>query len=802
VRSGPRAAVLVGTFTCFLSLGLLAPALPKYLTGQLDQGFGMVGCAVALPSVTALLARPAAGRIVDRLGHRPATVAGAALLTVAALALVGVHSVQLLLLCRAVAGVGEALAYVGLAAAGVSSNGVGASANVTWFSVAVYIGLLAGAPIGAIALTALGFRAVWLLAAIAAVATVACGMALPVAAAVTDFEMNKSPLINPAGLLPGIAYGASVWGYTAFNTFIPLYAAELGQHDARTEYVIYGVVLIGVRVLGRWLIERLPPRRVAIASLGFTAAGLVGWALWPIQPGLIGGTALLAVGQALGLPAFLTVAIRAVPAAQRGSALATVTAFFDVGFLTSALGLGAVDQLFGLRSGFTVAASISAVALLSFVPWAAGASARTAPTDLPTTEEHPMTAPQMQSPEIPEADLIAYADIVLDIGVPVRKNDLVLINAEIDHAPFARALAEGAYARGASYVDIWYFDPHAKRSRIRYADPATLSDVPSWLDLRNQELADRHGVLINIRGEAEPDLLSDVDATRAGLDRMPHLASRLRLQSDLLVCWTIVAYPSRSWSQHVFGEADVSRLWQHLKHFLRLDQPDPRAAWRAHLDTLGTKAAQLNELNLDAVHFAGPGTDLTVGLIPQAKWGMVGYEAADGRYFVPCLPSEEVYTSPDFRRVEGTVRSTRPLALAGTVVRDLELTFSGGRVSEVRASTGADVVRGHQGTDHGAAQLGEVALVDGSSPIGQSGVTFMETLLDENATCHLAWGFGFSQVLPHASELSPEELEAKGLNKSAVHTDFMVGGPEVTVTGIRRDKSRVEILRDGQWQIH
>lgn len=412
-----------------------------------------------------------------------------------------------------------------------------------------------------------------------------------------------------------------------------------------------------------------------------------------------------------------------------------------------------------------------------------------------------MTAPQLTSPDIPLADLIAYTNVVLDIGAPVRGDDLVVINAEIDHAPLARALAEGAYARGARYVDIWYFDPHAKRSRIRHADPTTLPEVPSWLDHRNQELGDRHGVLINIRGEAEPDLLSDVDPARAGLDRMPNLASRYRLQSNDLVCWTIVAYPSRAWSRQVFGEQDVSRLWQHLKHFLRLDQPDPVAAWRARLDQLGARADQLNELNFDAVHFAGPGTDLTIGLIPEARWGVVGYQAADGRFFVPNLPSEEVYTAPDHRRVEGTVRSTRPLSLVGTVIRDLELTFSGGRVSQVRASTGADVVRGHQATDHGAAQLGEVALVDESSPIGQSGVTFMETLLDENATCHLAWGCGINQAIPGALQLSPKELDAKGLNVSAVHTDFMVGGPEVMVTGIRHDGSRMVILSDDQWQL-
>ncbi|MPZ85652.1 MAG: MFS transporter, partial [Actinophytocola sp.] len=202
----------------------------------------------------------------------------------------------------------------------------------------------------------------------AALAAAGCALTLaraaPAAGSATGSTVDKSRLVHPAGLRPGAAYGASVWGYTAFNTYIPLHVAGLGGPDARTVYVVYGVVLLGVRVAGHRLIERLPARRVGGVSLGCTAAGLL-VLLWP--PTLVGGTALLAVGQALGLPAFITAAIDAVPAGQRGSALATVTAFFDVGFLTSALGLGAVTQLLGLGAGFTVAAAVSAAALLVFV---------------------------------------------------------------------------------------------------------------------------------------------------------------------------------------------------------------------------------------------------------------------------------------------------------------------------------------------------------------------------------------------------------------------------------------------------
>jgi len=408
---------------------------------------------------------------------------------------------------------------------------------------------------------------------------------------------------------------------------------------------------------------------------------------------------------------------------------------------------------------------------------------------------------QPTSTGVPPADLASYAELVVNVAAPVTHDDLVLINAEIEHAPLARALADAAYARGARYVDIWYFDPHAKRSRIRHADPATLHEVPAWLDRRNDTVGERKGVIITIRGESDPDVLADVDPALAGLDRMPNLFSRFRLQRDDLVCWSYVVYPTPSWSRHVLGEEDVPELWSHIKHFLRLDRPDPSAVWRDRLAELRARAQQLNELNLDAVHFEGPGTDLTIGLIPRAIWTTVGFEAADGRYFVPNLPSEEVFTTPDYRRVNGTVRATRPLALNGSVIRDLELTFTNGVVSEIRASAGSDVVRAYQATDAGGARLGEVALVDGSSPIGQSGVTFMETLLDENATCHLAWGFGLPQAVPGASDLSPEELDAIGVNPSAVHTDFMVGGPEVTVTGMDRNGRRVVILDKDEWRL-
>jgi aminopeptidase len=274
----------------------------------------------------------------------------------------------------------------------------------------------------------------------------------------------------------------------------------------------------------------------------------------------------------------------------------------------------------------------------------------------------------------------------------------------------------------------------------------------------------------------------------------PRLLAEKQIEALLAkrtINWSELAFPNEGWARKVFGEPDVDRLWDLVARAVRLDEADPVAAWKAHIAGLAERARLLNERRFDAVRFRGPGTDLTIGLLSASRWNAAEFETIDGRRYVPNMPTEEVFTTPDPLRTDGTVRATKPFSpMPGVVVAGLELRFTGGRVVEMRAEEGEDVVRAQLASDDGASRLGEVALVDGSSRVGRLGVVFFDVMFDENASSHIAYGAGLPAGVGD---------DANGMNESAIHTDLMIGGADVDVDGVERGGAPVPILRADEW---
>ena len=401
-------------------------------------------------------------------------------------------------------------------------------------------------------------------------------------------------------------------------------------------------------------------------------------------------------------------------------------------------------------------------------------------------------------PPVTDGNLARLADLAVVVGANLQPGQIVGITAEYGQDAFARALAESAYRRGAKFVDVWYFDPLVKRARIEFAAEETLDFIPPWYGQRLLELGRERSVVIAVRGTMVPNALDGLDPKRAGRDQLPSLPETSVVINERSVNWTVIPFPTQPWASLCFPDDDpdaaLERLWEQVVHVCRLDEPDPKAAWQERLDVLERAAAALNDMGLDAVHFEGPGTDLTIGLFPSSIWRMARWSTVDGIPHLPNVPTEEVFTSPDPLRVDGHVRSTKPLVLIdGTVVRGLEVRFEAGRAVEISADEGGEVLAGRAAIDEGATRLGEVALVDRESRIGQLGTVFYETLLDENAASHIALGSGFSFAVE-------DEADRARVNKSSIHVDFMIGSSDVSVTGITRSGERVPILQGGAWQ--
>jgi aminopeptidase len=393
-----------------------------------------------------------------------------------------------------------------------------------------------------------------------------------------------------------------------------------------------------------------------------------------------------------------------------------------------------------------------------------------------------------------------YADLIVSVGANVQPDQVVVVEALPEAQPLVAEIARAAYDRGARYVEASYFDPNVKRIRGERAPEGTLEWVPPWLGQRILGIGELNGARIVLVPLVPPGLLDGVDPARAGLDRQPTVRESLQTVEDRSIAWTLSPYPTLAWAKVVYPDASpdeaLELLWQDVAHVCRLDEPDPAGAWNERIDQIWQVASRLDALDLDALHFGGPGTDLTVGLLPSSRFAKEGgaSHTRTGVRHVPNLPTEEVFTTPDPERTSGVVTATKPLDVAGSLVTGLRIRFEGGRAVQIDADANAEMLRARCSVDAGAARLGEVALVDGESRIGKLGRTFFTTLLDENAASHVAFGDAYSAPVG-----DPRDLPR--INESGVHIDFMIGSENVEVTGTTKSGDTMPILRGGVWQI-
>jgi aminopeptidase len=405
---------------------------------------------------------------------------------------------------------------------------------------------------------------------------------------------------------------------------------------------------------------------------------------------------------------------------------------------------------------------------------------------------------------LPRESLDRYADAIVKASLGIRPGDALVVQGEPEHRPLLVAVAESAYRAGARLVDVVTNDPLVLRARLRYASDEALGAVSPWLRRRLRETSGPGGALAAITGQGEEGYLDGIPRARIATDferTAKAAAFARRAQMDMRARWTIAAWPTDHWASRVYPDLAVleakRRLAFDLVHFCRLTDADGRGAqgWLRHVKTLARRAERLTRLALARVELRGPGTDLVLGLVPGTRWLGGREETPAGQALAPNMPTEECFTSPDVRAAEGTFACTYPLSFRGRLVEGLRGELRGGRLVRLEAASSADrdFVADYLDSDSDGRRLGELALVDETSRIGRTGRTFFNTLLDENAASHIAFGSGFGP--------SRTTRPARHLNRSATHLDVMIGGPDLTVTGFDANGRRIDLIRDGAWRI-
>ncbi len=408
-------------------------------------------------------------------------------------------------------------------------------------------------------------------------------------------------------------------------------------------------------------------------------------------------------------------------------------------------------------------------------------------------------------PAIDPVKLDRLAQVAVKVGLNLQEGQDLFLTAPLAALPLVRRIAEHAYKAGAGLVTPIFSDEELTLARYRFGKDGSFDRAANWLHEGAAKAFAANTARLAIVGD-DPMLLSAQDPGKvARANKANSIAYQPALEkiANFDINWNIVAFPGAAWARQVFKddaeEIAVARLAEAIFAASRVDRDDPVAAWAAHNAILAQRTKWLNGQRFSALHFTGPGTDLTVGLADGHEWQGGASTAKNGVTCNANIPTEEVFTTPHARRVEGHVSSTKPLSYQGTLIDDIQVRFAEGRIVEAKASRGEEVLNRVLDTDEGARRLGEVALVPNSSPISQSGILFYNTLFDENASCHIALGQCYSKCFVDGSKLTPEEIAAQGGNKSLIHIDWMIGSGEVDIDGIKPDGSRVAVFRKGEW---
>ena len=397
------------------------------------------------------------------------------------------------------------------------------------------------------------------------------------------------------------------------------------------------------------------------------------------------------------------------------------------------------------------------------------------------------------------------AELAIKTGVALQPKQDLLISAPIESLPLVRRLCIYAYKAGAGIVTPMFTDPEIILSRYEHASDNSFDASSNWLFNGMAEAFDNNTARLAIVGD-DPMLLSEQDPGKVGrVNKANSLASKpIRERITRFdINWNIISWPGLAWAQRMFpdmpGPKAQFKLAEAIFSASRVDQVDPIAAWNKHNINLRVKSDWLNGQNFQALHFFGPGADLTIGLAEGHEWMGGASTAKNGITCNPNIPSEEVFTTPHALKVEGYVRSTKPLSHQGTLIDEIEVRFESGRIIDARATKGEEVLLKVLDSDEGARRLGEVALVPDSSPISQSGLLFYNTLFDENAASHIALGQCYSKCFKNGGNLSKDEVKRLGGNSSIIHIDWMIGSKQINVDGISHEGEKVPVFRKGEW---